>query len=138
MRHPLYLVPGLVLAAAGFALLFWLLASQQALAKSKQLKALGELTSGRAGQTKRRLSLAALAAMAFGACGTFAGVGANDSARTKACVRSCADRGYETGKIRGSEKQDPAARGRHAFVACACERGPAPDPLELRADDLDY
>lgn len=138
MRHPAYLAPGLVLAALGFCLFFALLASQGAMAKSKQLAAMGELASGRAGKTKKLLFTCALIALGVGACATFGGVAANDSKRRKACEATCRDRGYEKGAIRGSEKSDPKARGRSLFVACACERGPAPDPLELKADDLEY
>ncbi|NUP06861.1 MAG: hypothetical protein HOW73_12485 [Polyangiaceae bacterium] len=137
MNHPIYLAPGLLVAAAGFCLLFGLLASEGALGKSRQLAATGDLASGRAGRTKKRLFFVAIAALGLGTCGTFAGVAANDSKRAKACEKTCAERGYAKGHIRGSEKKDANARGRSAFVACACEGGPAPDPLELRADTLE-
>jgi hypothetical protein len=63
-------------------------------------------------------------------------VAARDARRARACTAACRERGYEEGLIRGSSAMDPRRPGRHAFVACACEGGPAPAPLELEAELL--
>lgn len=129
---PLFFV-GFGLAAIGFIILFVLLASQGAMAKSRQFAAMGDLAAGRAGSGKRALFFLALLAMFFGTCGVFGGVTAGDAQRRKACETTCKDKGYKSGKIRGSAEK---SGGKHAFVACACEGGPDPDPLELKADSL--
>ena len=133
-----YLLPGVLIAGAGFVVLFALLSSVGALAKSKQLSAIGELASGRAGRAKRVMFFLALAAMGLGACGAFAGVSVSDSERRHACERNCKERGYAKGTVGGSSARDAARPSRHAFVACACEGGPAPDPLEFPADQLSF
>lgn len=125
-----YLMPGLGMAAVGFALLFSLLASVSALAKSKQLGAMSALASGGAGQAKRFLFFVAVFAMVLGACGTFAGVARSDGERLKACQRSCRDRGAQDGKIGPSANPDP----KHPRPACLCEGGSAVP--EIAADDL--
>jgi hypothetical protein len=130
-----YLLPGLSLAALGFALLFGLLASQGALAKHRQFAATADLASGRAGTTKRLLFGLSILGLGCGLCGTFAGVGRSDDLRRQRCVETCTQRGYTKGEIRGSTEMSEKA-GRHAFVACACSGGPDPDPLELEADAL--
>ena len=127
------LLPGVGLFAVGFLTIFVLLALQGAMAKSRQFAAVGDLAAGRAGGGKRVAFFLGLAAIGIGALVTFAGVGAGDAARKKACEERCKDRGYERGKIRGSTEKDG---GRHKFVACACEGGPDPDPLELDSRDL--
>ena len=131
-----YVLPGVLIAGAGFAVLFGLLSSVGALGKSKQLSAIGDLASGRAGGTKRVLFFLALVAMGLGACGAFAGVAASDSERRHACERNCKERGYAKGTLRGSSARDAARPSQRAFLACACEGGPAPDPLEFPADQL--
>lgn len=133
-----FVLPGVALAAIGFVILFGLLASEDALSKSRQFAALGRLGSGRAGGGKRLAFFLALAAMGFGACGAFAGVAASDNARARACERTCKERGYARGSIRGSTAVDPQKPQRHAFVACACEGGTSSEPLELRADELRF
>jgi hypothetical protein len=129
------MLPGVLVAMAGFVTLFVLLGRQGALAKSKQLAALGDLASGRAGRGARVAFFIALAGMLVGSCLCFAGVAAGDAERRKACVATCRERGYERGIIQGSTAMDPKNPKRHAFVACACEGG-RPEPLELEADRL--
>jgi hypothetical protein len=128
-----YILPGLALAAIGFAVLFGLLASVSALAKSKQLSAFGALASGKAGSGKRSLFFFGIAAMALGMCGTFAGVAKSDGERAKACQRTCVERGYGDGRIGPSANPDPKRPG----PACTCSGGAsAATPFELRADEL--
>jgi hypothetical protein len=59
---------------------FYLLASVGALAKSKQFGAMGDLSSGRHGSSKKWLLLLAIGLMFFGVCACFVGVGAHDAA----------------------------------------------------------
>jgi hypothetical protein len=129
-----YVLPGLAVAGIGFALLFGLLASEGALAKSRQFGATADLISGRAGTTKRLLFAISVLTMGCGLCGTFVGVGRYDDLRRARCVETCTRRGYAKGEIRGSTEM--ADEKRHAFVACACTGGASPDPLELDADSL--
>jgi hypothetical protein len=131
VQLPLPFLIGVVLAGGGFVLLFGLLAKQGALSKSKQFAALSAMASGQAGAATRRWFFLAIAAMGLGTCSIFVGVGAKDAARRRACETTCKTRGYERGVIRGSTEE---SRGKHAFVACACEGGG--ETLELRADDL--
>jgi len=133
--NPLYLVPGLIVAALGFVLLFGLLVRQGALDKSKQFGALSGLASGEGGVLGKVLLALALLMMGLGACGVFAGVAASDAGRSRACSDPCKQKGYTRGSIGGSKALDPQTR-RHAFVACTCTGGPNPTPLETRADDL--
>ena len=130
------LAPGLALFAVGFVVLFVLLVLEGAMAKSLQLAAVGRLASGKAGGGRRIAFFLALLGLGAGTCTTFAGVAASDSARAKACEEICRERGYDTGRIRGSTERDPKQPKRHAFVACACEGGATPDPLELDAKTL--
>jgi hypothetical protein len=129
-------LPGFLVFAAGFLLLFALLARHGALARSKQIGALRDLAAGRRGARGRTLLLLAIGALVAGTCGTFAGVTAGDAARARRCRAACEARGYRAGAIRGSTERDPANPRRHRFVACACEGGPAPDPLELDSKSL--
>jgi hypothetical protein len=130
------MLPGLLIAAVGFVTLFVLLGASGALAKSKQLAALRELASGRAGRGARLAFFFAVGAMGVGSCLTFAAVAAGDAKRAQACAATCRERGYQRGVIRGSTAKDANNPKRHAFVACACEGGSAPDPLELEADTI--
>lgn len=132
----LFLVPGLIVAALGFVLLFGLLISQGALDKSKQFGALSGLASGEGGALGKVLLALALLMMGLGACGVFAGVAASDAGRSRACTNLCKQKGYTRGSIGGSKALDPQNPRRHAFVACTCTGGPNPTPLETRADDL--
>ena len=93
-----YLLPGLAIAAFGFIVLFGLLASVRALAKSKQLSALATMASGQAGGRKRALFVLAIGAMGIGSCGVFGGIAKSDAERTTACQRTCVDRGYVDGR----------------------------------------
>lgn len=136
MTSLVLLLPGGLMAAVGFVLLFGLLASQGALDKSKQLGALSDVASGKAGGASKVLLLVALLLMALGACGVFAGVAASDQGRARACAEMCKQRGYTKGTIGGSREMDPKKPGRHAFVACTCAGGANPAPLETRADEL--
>jgi hypothetical protein len=133
----LYVLPGVLAAAAGVIALLVLLGSVGALAKSEQLSAIGTLASGRAGSKKRMILSIALAAIVVGTCSSFAGVAASDAAREAACGKSCAAKGYSKGEIGPSVAHDPTNPKRAAFVACTCRGGPAPDPLETRADSLE-
>lgn len=130
-----YLLPGLAIAALGFAVFLGLLVSVSALAKSKQLRALGELASGRAGFGKRLLLFLAFAAMVSGSCGMFAGVAKSDGERVKACVRLCVDRGYSEGRIGPSAHPHP----KRPVAACTCSGGASGGtPFETRVDALAF
>lgn len=130
-----YLLPGLVVAGFGFLVLFGLLASASALAKSKQLSAIGDIAAGRAGGGKRALLFLAFGMMFFGTCGVFGGVARSDGERAKACVQACTVRGYPGGRIgRPSEPADP----KHPRPACLCDRTEALAPLEIPADELTF
>jgi len=129
------LLPGLAIAAVGFAILFGLLASVAALAKSKQLSAFGTLASGRAGAGRRALFFIALAAMGIGTCGVFGGVARSDGERAKACQRVCVERGYAEGRIGSSAHPDP----KRPAAACLCSGGASGGtPFETRADELSF
>lgn len=104
--------------------------------KSKQFQVIGEIASGKLGRRARRALFVGFASALVGMCATFAGVAGSDRARAKKCVATCQARGYADGKIQASTATQPNDVKRAAFVACACTRGPAPDPLELRADSL--
>lgn len=130
----MYALPGLLLFIVGFFMLFGLLVSEGALAKHKQRSALGKIASGRAGTTKRLVFGCGVLAIICGACGSFTGVGLRDQERARRCEQTCTERGYADAKIRGSTEMESS--GQHAFVACACTGGPAPDPLELDAEAL--
>ncbi|HVH41897.1 MAG TPA: hypothetical protein VM925_06120 [Labilithrix sp.] len=130
-----YLVPGLAIAAVGFAVLFGLLASVSALAKSKQLSALRAIASGREGSGKRALFFFAVAAMTIGSCGVFGGVAKSDGERANACQRMCVARGYAAGRIGRSATPDP----KHPKPACTCTGGvTGATPFETSADDLAF
>ena|SRR5688572_30787182 len=104
--------------------------------KSQQFRVIGEIASGKLGRGARIALFVGFASALVGMCTTFAGVAQGDRARAQKCVATCKTRGYENGKIRASTATHPNNAKRAAFVACACTRGPAPDPLELRADSL--
>lgn len=104
--------------------------------KSQQFRVIGEIASGKAGRGARIALFVGLASALVGMCTTFAGVAQSDRARARKCAATCHARGYENGNIRASTATQPTHKNRAAFVACACTRGPAPDPLELRADSL--
>lgn len=104
--------------------------------KSKQFRVIGEIASGRLGRGARIALLAGFASVLAGMCATFAGVAESDRARAKKCVATCRARGYAEGKIQAFTAPQPNAAKRTPVPACACMRGPAPDPLELRADSL--
>lgn len=104
--------------------------------KSKQFRVIGEIASGKLGRGARIALFVGFASALVGMCTTFAGVAQSDRARAKKCAATCKTRGYENGRIRASTATQPNNANRAAFVACACTRGPAPDPLELRADAL--
>lgn len=128
-----FLLPGLALAAVGFVVLFGLLASVSALAKSKQFDAMRALASGHAGPAKRGLFFFSVVAMAFGACGVFGGVAASDGDRARACQRACIDRGYAEGRIGPSAHPD----AKRPVPACTCTGGAdGSTPFEMRADEL--
>src|SRR5687768_14883672 len=130
------MLPGFLVFAAGFVILFALLAKHGALAKSRQIGALRDMAAGRLGAGSRRLFFVGIIALVVGTCGTFAGVAAKDAARARSCKKLCEERGYREAKIRGSTAMDPNNPKRHAFVACACSGGPAPDPLEIDRESL--
>jgi hypothetical protein len=134
--NPIFILPGLVIAAIGFVLLSGLLASAGALAKSKQFAAFGDLSSGRLGPGKRRLFRIAIAALALGSCGVFAGVARSDQARARACSDSCRADGFTSGKIGGSTERRPQNPNVHLFVACICT-GPS-GTRETPADTLSF
>jgi hypothetical protein len=125
-----YVLPGLVLFAVGFILLFGLLASQSALAKSKQLSALGHVLGGGAGAGKKGLAILALVLLGLGTCASLAGVASKDRA---ACTNYCTKLGYKRALLRDSTERDAKDPKRAAFRACACEDGPDPDPHEIVA-----
>jgi hypothetical protein len=130
----LYVWPGALLFCCGFVALFGLLASEGALATRRQFGALANVAAGRAGTTKRVVLGCGALAIVCGACGSFTGVAARDGERARRCEQTCTERGYTDATIRGSTEMEN--EGRHAFVACACTGGPAPDPLELDAEAL--
>lgn len=135
MTSAVYVLPGMVLAGIGFVILFVLLASVDALAKSRQLAAAGHLASGRAGPGKRVLFFIAVALLVVGALLSFAGVAASDARRTRVCTETCIAKGHRRGVIGPSKEKHPQRPSAAAFVACACTGGTAP-PVELRADSL--
>ncbi|MEX1367892.1 MAG: hypothetical protein AB1Z98_32485 [Nannocystaceae bacterium] len=120
----------------GVVVVLALLSSSGGAAKSRQLDVLSQIQSGRHGAGKRVWLTVAMLLIVFGTCGAFAGVAADDARQSEACVRTCTERGYATGTVRGSEQRDPPGSKRHAFRACVCESGPEPDPLDLRLDEL--
>ena len=127
-------VLGTLLFFAGTITIMGVMFAHGGVQKSKQFEVVGKVASGRAGRGARIAFFVGLASAIVGACSLFAGVAANDRARAKKCVATCRERGYADGKIRASTAVDP--KKRTAFVACACERGGPPDPLELHADSL--
>ncbi len=122
-------LPGLALFAAGFVVLFGLLAAVGALAKSKQLPALRGLASGAHGAGKRRLFFVACGLLAVGACGSFAGVARHDARRARACVALCVERGHSSGRIGPASTPAP----KHPVPVCRCEGGDAPWEVSVRA-----
>lgn len=134
MAIPLPL-PGALIAATGFVIVFSLLASSGALAKSKQLGALAHLASGGGGALRRALLFTAFAMMLVGSCGAFAGVASSDRERARACTAECTRRGHTSGRIGPSRASDPKNAKRALFVACVCAGG-RDEPLELRASEL--
>ncbi len=135
MSAILYVLPGGILAAIGFVLFFGLLVSMNALSRSRQFGAIAEAASGRAGAWRLAVLGLAVFLLVAGALASFAGVMMSDASRSKACVASCASRGYTKGVIRGSTAKDPKEPRHNAFVACACEGGASP-PIEFPASDL--
>jgi hypothetical protein len=123
---------GAALFGGGFITLFIVLGTQNALAKSRQLEALGRVGSGKAGCGPQIALLCGAMAMGGGACACFAGIAVGDAGRARACKEECIRRGHPTGTIQGSKEKDG---GRHKFVACMCSGGSGA-PVELRADDL--
>lgn len=135
MSNPMLpMIPGLAMFALGFVLVFAVLVKLGAMAKSRQIAALGDALSGRAGGGARFASLLGLALLGVGACTTFAGVAARDRAE---CEAFCTKRGYAKGVFRDSTARSPKNPERAAFRACACEGGPpgAP-PLEVVATQV--
>ena len=132
--------PGFVVFGAlffiGFATIFVLIGRQGALAKSKQLSALGALSRGAAGRGAQLAFFIALGGVFFGACGLFGTVAAGDAQRRKACEETCASRGYAKGAIGPSKEKDPKNKNRPMFVACHCTGHATEPPLELQADVL--
>lgn len=121
------------MAAVGFVILFGLLGSVSALAKSKQFSAMGALASGKVGSGKRALFFFAVVSMVIGTCGVFGGVAMSDGDRAKACQRACVDSGYGQGKIGSSAHPDP----KRPVAACTCTGGAnAATPFEIRTDAL--
>lgn len=133
------MLPGAVLAMVGMLIVLIVLFSSGGAAKSRQLSAISEILAGSRGAGARRAFLVGTMMIVFGSCGAFAGVAVGDAQRRELCEQTCIDRGYASGKIQPSSKPVPApsGTGRRGFVACACTDGPDPDPLELRADDLE-
>lgn len=130
-----YLAPGLLVAAVGFAVLFSLLGSVGALAKSKQIGALRAIAAGDAGSGKRKLLFFALSAMALGTCGVFGGVAKSDGERAAACQHACETRRYALGRIGPAAKPTKGRPG----PACLCSGGEnAGVPFEMPADDLSF
>ena len=127
-----YVLPGAAIAMLGFALLFVQLAAAGALAKSKQIGAMQDMASGKAGSGNKLLLSVAIALMFFGSCGAFAGVAASDSGRRKVCKESCVARGYTEGKITASSKPLPPAERRAQGPICLCSGG-GQDPVEIEA-----
>ncbi len=127
-----YLLPGLALFFAGFAILFGLLVSVGAMAKSKQFAALGGLASGANGSGKRSLFFVSVALLVGGALGTFAGVAWSDVERAKACTALCLSRGNTSGRIGPATQPAP----KHPRPACLCEGGAA--PWETSVDALTF
>lgn len=117
-----YLLPGVALFATGFVILFALLGSVGALAKSRQFSAMRQLASGVSGSGKRAWFFASLGLLAVGMCGTFAGVARSDVKRARACTALCVSRGHTTGRIGAATHRDP----RRPQPACLCEGGAAP------------
>jgi len=130
------MVPGAVLFMCGVLVLMYVVFSAGGVAKSKQLGVISDVLAGGQGKTKRGLLLLGGVMALLGTCGAFAGVAAGDAKRRSACEQLCVERGYQAGKIQGSQERDPPGSGKHAFVACVCSEGPDPDPLELRADEV--
>jgi hypothetical protein len=115
-----FILPGVAIAAVGFALLFIQLA----------LAGAPDMASGKAGGRSKVLLTVAIALMFFGSCGAFVGVAASDSGRRKACQRSCTERGYTEGKITASSKPLPPEERRIQGPICRCAGG-AHDPVEI-------
>lgn len=127
-----HLLPGLVLFALGFVILFGLLGSVGAMAKSKQFAAMRDLAKGVNGGGKRALFFVSLLLLAIGMCGTFAGVGQSDLQRANACTALCVARGNTTGRIGPATHPDP----KRPSPACLCEGG-APN-FETPANALEF
>ncbi len=125
-----YLLPGLVMFGAGFVVLFGLLASVGAMARSKQFSALAALASGAHGGSKRAAFFIGWALLFSGACGTFGGVAKSDAARADACTAWCVSRGHTTGRIGAASNPAP----KHPKPACLCEGGAT--PLEVSVEAL--
>lgn len=126
------MLPGFALFTIGFVILFALLASVNALAKSKQFSAFAALASGKAGSGKRALFFLGCGLLFLGACGTFAGVGMSDADRAKACKEMCVGQGHTSGRIGPASNPDP----KRPRPACLCEGGST--HLEVPADSLSY
>ena len=110
--------------------------SSGGVAKARQLDVLGQVLSGRHGVGKRIGLVVAMMMIVFWACGAFAGVALDDARQGEACTRTCTERGYAGGTVRGSEQRDPPGSKRSAFRACVCVDGPDPDPLDVRLEEL--
>ncbi|MGV3624613.1 MAG: hypothetical protein ACO1OB_27585 [Archangium sp.] len=127
-----HLLPGLVLFALGFVILFGLLGSVGAMAKSKQFAAFRDFAVGQHGGGKRALFFVSLALLAIGMCGTFAGVSRSDYERANACTALCLARGNTTGRIGPSRTPD----SKRPRPACLCEGGA--EFFETPADSLAF
>lgn len=113
----------MLLCSLGFGAFFLVLARAGALAKSKQLAAIGGILSGRAGPKERRLLLGALVLGLLGACLLFMAVGRMDQAMRNECDLACREWGVEGGRIGRSRTSEQPLR------ACFC--GPGEDAHQL-------
>jgi hypothetical protein len=114
---------GMLLCSVGFAAFFLVLARAGALAKSKQIGAIGRILSGKAGPRERTLLLGAIVLCLLGACLLFMAVGRMDQAMRNECDVACREWGSQGGRIGRSRTSVQPLR------ACFC--GPGEDAHQL-------
>lgn len=119
---PLFFV-GLALFAAGFLVIFAVLAAHGGLAKAQTFTVIGALPP-----RSKRVLLGALVVCGLGGLSTCSAVAMGDAKVRQACVDDCKRAGHADGRI--GPASSPASGQQRPTPACWCTRGAA--SVELR------
>lgn len=128
------MIVGIALAFAGFLGFAATLFGGGGVAKSEQLRVIGEVMSGRQGAGPRRVMAASLGLALLGALVAFAGVAAHDAERPARCQAHCAAHGYPQSALGPADVPAPSGRQARVF-ACRCTRADGASTV-VRASDL--